>query len=634
MSFFDYRSLIFRTLAMSFFLVGASGIARGNSVIEGQARFDVLAPTLVRMEWSPTAQFIDEPSVAVVKRDWPRTSFQTKRDDGWLEIDTGKMKVRYRLGTGQFTAENLQVSWTDDKDVRTWKPGDKDDKNLGGVPGDIAGRAVPGKEVGPLSRNGYFLLDDSGTAISDKASQWVTPRPEKNSQDLYFFAYGRDFKGMLNELAQLLGPIPMVPRYVLGTWFGSRAGYSADQWKMIAQRFREESIPLDMMVIDSISACKVVWSGYEWDYEQMPDPKEFFSWMLKHGIHITLNEHYGPLTRENFGNFETVRKLMGLPPETQEIPHNLADKKYAGAFMDLMHKPALDMGLAFWWQDGWAGANMPGLDPALWTRHIEYQGSERITGKRGFVFCRLGDHGDPNAAPKGGYPASAPTPAWGVHRYGAFFTGDLIPYWSTLDLLIPFNVQAANMLVGYVNNLNAGVGEETVDPEIYQRWLQFSSFSPLFWWHGVWGLRLHGAALPVAALSLHWLSVGPRYRSFPGAGNVCGVSTARICLQLPAPVHVRPGIARRPDQRAGLWKAGSQGHLFASRRGLARLFHGRDLQGRASDQLPMPAGSHAAVRARGLDPAYGAGYELQRAEARRSADRGCVRRQGSLLPAI
>ena len=118
----------------------------------------------------------------------------------------------------------------------------------------------------PPGRNGYFLLDDSGTAIWDKATEWVKPRPEENSLDLYFFVYGRDFKGMLGELAQLLGPIPMVPRYVLGTWFGSRAGYSANQWKMIAQRFREESIPLDMMVLDSLSAAKVVWSGYDWDY--------------------------------------------------------------------------------------------------------------------------------------------------------------------------------------------------------------------------------------------------------------------------------------------------------------------------------------------------------------------------------
>ena len=97
-------------------------------------------------------------------------------------------------------------------------------------------------------------------------------------------------------------------------------------------------------------------------------------------------------------------------------------------------------------------------------------GSEKITGKRAFDFCRMG--------------------TWGSHRYGGFFTGDLIPYWPTLDLLIPFNVQSSNMLVDYVISLSSGVFQETVDRELYQRWVEFSAFSPVFWWHGVWGLRL------------------------------------------------------------------------------------------------------------------------------------------------
>ena len=261
----------------------------------------------------------------------------------------------------------------------------------------------------------------------------------------------------------------MIPRYILGTWVGSRAGYSADEWKMIANEFREKHVPADILVLDSDSISKVIWSGYDEDLEQMPDPQGFFHWALENGFHVTTNEHYGPLTRENDHHFEAIRELLGLPPETKEIPHNLANKKYAEAFMELLHRPRLDMGMAFWWQDGWADAKMAGLDPALWTRHIEYEGSEKITGKRAFDFCRLG--------------------TWGSHRYGGFFTGDLIPYWPTLDLLVPFNVQGSNMLVDYVINLSSGVFQETVDPELYQRWVEFSAFSPVFWWHGMWGLR-------------------------------------------------------------------------------------------------------------------------------------------------
>ena len=63
-----------------------------------------------------------------------------------------------------------------------------------------------------------------------------------------------------------------------------------------------------------------------------------------------------PLTPENDHHFEAIRELLGLPPNTKEIEHDLANKKYAEAFMDLLHRPRLEMGMAFWWQDGWADA--------------------------------------------------------------------------------------------------------------------------------------------------------------------------------------------------------------------------------------------------------------------------------------
>ena len=327
------------------------------------------------------------------------------------------------------------------------------------------------RSPGPLSRKGCYLLDDSKTALFDQATDWVKPRPAKDGQDWYFLAYGSDYKSALSQLARLVGPVPMLPRYVFGAWFGSRAGYSGEQWKMIVKQFRDEQLPLDMVVIDSDSKTKMVWTGYDWDLEQMPDPPGFFRWMKQQGIKVTVNEHYNPLTRDSDSHFDTIRQAMGLPADVKEIPHDIANQKYAGLFMDLLHKPDLERGMAFWWQDGAAGASMEGLDPYLWTRHIEYQGSERITGRRTTAFCRLGS-------------------CWGSHRYGIYFTGDLHGVWESLPVLIPATVRGGNQLTPYMNNLCAGVFVVDLPAELYQRWVQFSSFSPLIWFHGFWGLRL------------------------------------------------------------------------------------------------------------------------------------------------
>jgi alpha-glucosidase (family GH31 glycosyl hydrolase) len=456
-----------------------------DAVIRNSARFEVLSPNVVRLEYSRNRKFVNAASVAVQNRNWSAAEFHVVDSDGWLEISTSKLRLRYRLGSGAFSPNNLLISWSDDQGDHQWKPGDKDDKNLGGVPGDIAERATPGTESGPLTRNGYFLLNDSHTAVWNKAGDWVEPRDtDPTSQDWFFFVYGRDFKGFLRDLTQLLGPIPMIPRYVLGTWFSSRAGYSSDEWKRIIYRFREERVPLDLVGLDSDSSAKHIWGGYDWDLEQIPDPAAFFKYAKDRGVRVFVNEHYDALTPTNSSSFEPIRIAMGRPTNTKEIPHDLSDKKYVGLFMDVLHKPALDMGMAFWWQDGNASAEMRGLDPVLWTRHVEYTGTERITGRRGFVFSRIG------TPPWDGYPKNPVPPAWGVHRYGAFFTGDLMPHWSTLDLLIPFDVQAGNMLVPFVVNDSPGYYRQVLDTELYERWVQFSAFSPLFWLHGMWGLRM------------------------------------------------------------------------------------------------------------------------------------------------
>ncbi|HVM48164.1 MAG TPA: TIM-barrel domain-containing protein [Candidatus Acidoferrum sp.] len=441
--------------------------------VRGQARFQVLAPALVRLEYSPSGSFVDASSVAVINRtNWPGAAAQTGDKDGWFTLSTDKLSLRYKLGSGPFTTNNLQLTWHDSAGTHEWKPGDADSQNLGGVPASLDNRSTKTvTDLGPLSRKGCYLLDDSKTALFDAASGWVKARPAPDAQDWYFLAYGTDYKSALAQLAKLVGPPPMLPRYVFGSWFGSRAGYSGQEWEMIVKQFRDEQLPLDMVVIDSDSKTKMVWTGYDWDLEQMPDPAAFFTWMHQHGIKVTVNEHYGALTRDSDSHFEMIRQAMGLPADTKEIPHDLANKKYAGMFMNLLHKPDLDRGLAFWWQDGAAGANLPGLDPYLWTRHIEYEGSERITGRRTTAFCRLGT-------------------CWGSHRYGIFFTGDLHGVWESLPVLIPATVRGGNQLTPYMNNLCGGVFVVDLPPELYQRWVQFGAFSPVLWFHGLWGLRL------------------------------------------------------------------------------------------------------------------------------------------------
>src|SRR3954470_12771394 len=98
-------------------LLAPAGPARAHppaaghrAVRDGNARFEVLSPTLIRTEYAPDGHFTDAATFNVIGRDkFPATPFRTPADKGWLTIDTGALTLRYRVGSGEFAADNLTV---------------------------------------------------------------------------------------------------------------------------------------------------------------------------------------------------------------------------------------------------------------------------------------------------------------------------------------------------------------------------------------------------------------------------------------------------------------------------------------------------------------------------------------------
>ncbi|MEV4643154.1 TIM-barrel domain-containing protein [Actinoplanes sp. NPDC049548] len=101
-------------------MVGSPGLSAQASIagrsaasaliVSGNARFDVLSPTLIRTEYAGDARFVDAGTVNVVNRGgFPRPPVTSQTLDGWLTIDTGAVTLRYRVGSGPFGSDNLTV---------------------------------------------------------------------------------------------------------------------------------------------------------------------------------------------------------------------------------------------------------------------------------------------------------------------------------------------------------------------------------------------------------------------------------------------------------------------------------------------------------------------------------------------
>ena len=84
--------------------------AAAAPVVDGGARFDVLTPTLIRMEYAGDGAFQDGATFTVVNRGFPAPAFSTGvTADGYREIRTSALTLRYRQASGPFTAANLSV---------------------------------------------------------------------------------------------------------------------------------------------------------------------------------------------------------------------------------------------------------------------------------------------------------------------------------------------------------------------------------------------------------------------------------------------------------------------------------------------------------------------------------------------
>lgn len=90
---------------------------------DANVRFTLISDGVVRMEYAPDGKFIDDKSFIAVCREYPAVEYKLKKGGKWLEISTSKMKVRYRKGSGAFTADNLKITAPKGAFQFSWVPG-------------------------------------------------------------------------------------------------------------------------------------------------------------------------------------------------------------------------------------------------------------------------------------------------------------------------------------------------------------------------------------------------------------------------------------------------------------------------------------------------------------------------------
>jgi alpha-glucosidase (family GH31 glycosyl hydrolase) len=446
--------------------------ASGCIVTYGHARFTVLTARLIRLEWAHEGQFEDRSTFAFPNRHGEVPAFSYAVNESVIEIKTDFLTITYREDGKPFHPANLSIRLNMNESVVEWTPGLVNFGNLRGTRRTLDQCADEASlSEGLLSRDGWSLFDDSHSVVWDHDQTWVQGRADEHVYDWYFFGYGRDYKALLREYIRFGGDIPLVPRYVLGSWWSRFWAYHADDLKQLVNDFDSHDVPLDVLVVDMDWHTPDGWTGYTWNKELFPDPEAFLSWVHAQNLYATLNLHPADGIQKHEAAYPEFSRLLGRDPALGEgIAFNSTSKAFIQHYFELLHHPIEEQGIDFWWIDWQQGTatDVKNLDPLPWLNHLHFRDATR-RGTRPMLYSRWGGLGN--------------------HRYPIGFSGDAYTTWESLNFQPYFTATAANLAYGWWSH-DIGGHFGAADPELYARWVQFGAVSPC--------LRLHSTKDPLA----------------------------------------------------------------------------------------------------------------------------------------
>lgn len=433
----------------------------------GKYRISILTERLIRFEYDEEGRFVDSQTQLVLNRDFQKTvDFRVKDEEGMLEIHTPYLSLYYDKQPFSTKGLYIQLAGNYTTYGSRWYYGEEYET----LPGtcqtldQVDGGTELGKSI--LSKTGFATLEDSDTSLLlDDGS--LQPKGH-DSQDFYFFGYGRDYEEALQDYFQLTGYPPLLPRFALGNWWSRFWRYTEESYLSLVNTFQAHKIPLSVAVIDMDWHVTDVpakygtgWTGYTWNKKLFSDPERFMKRLHEEGLKVSLNVHPADGVRAFEAAYPAVAEAMHLNTELEEVAQfDLMNEEFRAAYFGILHRQLEKEGVDFWWIDWQQGTKnkMATIDPLLLLNHYHYLDNQKQTGS-GLILSRY-------AGP-------------GSHRYPLGFSGDTYITWESLEFQPYFTNSASN--IGYTwwsHDIGGHMGGSK-DEELLLRWLQFGVFSPV-----------------------------------------------------------------------------------------------------------------------------------------------------------
>ncbi len=359
---------------------------------------------------------------------------------------------------------------------------------------------------------GVFWDNYSPTLFKDQPEE-TSLHSEVGEGIDYYFLYGGNADGVIWQMRELTGRVPMFPLWTYGFWQSKERYKSQDELVAVVKKYRELQVPLDGIIQDwQYWGNNYLWNAMDFLNPEFYNPKKMIDDVHQQNAHIIIStwSSFGPHTKPYkelnekglLFNFKTWPESGSekWPPNLDYPSGVRVYDAYSAEARDIywkyLNKGIFSLGMDGWWMDS--------TEPD----HLSFQPSDFDTKtsmgsfrkvRNAYPLMTVGgvyDHQRSVSRDKRVFILTRSAFA-GQQRFGAnTWSGDVTASWDALRNQISAGLNFSLTGMPYWNSDIGGFflskfPKKLNDPEyreLYVRWLQFGAFCPM--------MRSHGADAP------------------------------------------------------------------------------------------------------------------------------------------